>query len=55
MGSNKRMDLTKRDPCLVGGPALARQRRAIFVESRFAGYAQGRRILNDRLHSRPWV
>jgi hypothetical protein len=36
--SNKRMNLTKRGLLLVGGPALARQRRAVFTKSRFAGY-----------------
>jgi len=37
--SNKRMKLTKRE-CLVGGPALARRRRAAVIESRFAAYAR---------------
>lgn len=36
MPSNKRMQLTKRES-LVGGPALAHLRRAVFIESRFAG------------------
>jgi hypothetical protein len=31
------MNLTKREPLLVGGPALARRRRAVF-QSRFAAY-----------------
>ena len=39
MLSNKRMKLTKRTS-LVGGPALARRRRADFSESRFAAYAR---------------
>ena len=33
------MKLTKR-ACLVCGPALARRRRAVFIESRFAAYAR---------------
>ena len=36
---NNRMKLTKR-ACLVRGPALARLRRAVFIESRFAVYAR---------------
>jgi len=35
---NKRLELTKRG-LPVGGPALARRRRANFVESRFAAQA----------------
>jgi hypothetical protein len=31
---NKRMNLTKRGLLLVGWPALARQRRAVFIEAR---------------------
>jgi hypothetical protein len=36
---NKRLELTKRDR-LVGGLALARRRRAVFIESRFAAQAR---------------
>lgn len=39
MSPNKRMKLAKR-ACLAGGPALARRRRAIVIESRFAAYAR---------------
>ena len=35
---NKRMNLTKRGLSLGGWPALASRRRAIFIQSRFAGY-----------------
>jgi hypothetical protein len=39
MRPNKRLELTKRD-LLASGPALARRRRASFIESRFAAQPQ---------------
>ena len=38
--SNKGMNLTKRVAFLAGGRALTSPRRAVFIKSRFAGYAR---------------